>query len=63
MVLLREIEVENIIRKFLQENGFTVTPRPRPRPKPTGVDIIARKNNVQYYIEVKETKDLMEKLL
>lgn len=48
MVLLREIEVENIVRGNLAKNGFDVFPRP----KPHGVDIIAQKNNVLFYIEV-----------
>jgi Holliday junction resolvase len=52
MVLLREIEVENILRESLKKDGFTVVPRVREQ----GVDIIARKNNVSYYIEVEGNK-------
>ncbi len=52
MVLLREIEVENIVRKILSKDGFVVDPRV----KAQGVDIIAQKNNVQYYIEVEGNK-------
>jgi len=52
MVLLREIEVENIVRKILSKDGFVVVPRVRAQ----GVDIIAQKNDVQYYIEVEGNK-------
>jgi len=52
MALLREIEVENIVREFLKKDGFAVAPRVRAQ----GVDIVARKNNVSYYIEVEGNK-------
>ena len=52
MVLLREIEVENIIREFLKKDDFSVVPRVRAQ----GVDIVARKNNIQYYVEVEGNK-------
>lgn len=52
MVLLREIEVENLVRKFLQNDGFSVIPRVREQ----GIDIIARKDGEQYYIEVEGNK-------
>ncbi len=52
MVLLREIEVENIVRNFLSNDGFSVVPRVREQ----GIDIVARKNEVQYYIEVEGNK-------
>jgi hypothetical protein len=52
MALLREIEVENIVRKILSNDGFSVVPRVREQ----GVDIVARKNEVQYYIEVEGNK-------
>jgi len=51
-VLLREIEVENIVRETLRKDGFSVFPRIRAQ----GVDIEARKNNVFYYIEVEGNK-------
>lgn len=52
MVLLREIEVENLVREFLKKNGFTVVPRVIAQ----GVDIVASKNNIQYYVEVEGNK-------
>ena len=51
-VFLREIDVENIVRKNLQKNGFSVIPRI----KPQGIDVVARKNGVPYYIEVEGNK-------
>jgi len=51
-VLLREIEVENIVREILRKDGFSVDQRIGPR----GVDIVARKNDVPYYIEVEGNK-------
>ena len=52
MVLLREIEVENIVRQTLVNDGFSVVPRVREQ----GVDIIARKNGKDMYIEVEGNK-------
>ncbi len=52
MVLLREIEVENIVRKILADDGFLVTTRVRKQ----GVDIIAKKDDTSYYIEVEGNK-------
>jgi len=50
--LLREIEVENIVRETLLKDGFSVFPRKGIH----GVDIEARKNDVSYYIEVEGNK-------
>jgi len=52
MVLLREIEVENIVRQTLRKDGFSVVPRVGKH----GVDIIARKNGKEMYIEVEGNK-------
>ncbi len=52
MILLREIEVENIVRETLRKDGFSVVPRIRAQ----GVDIVARKNDTEYYIEVEGNK-------
>lgn len=48
MTLLREIEVENLVRKYLIEHKFTVVPKQGIH----GVNITADKNNVSHYIEV-----------
>lgn len=52
MVLLREIEVECIVRDILKKEGFSVVPRVREQ----RVDITARKDDIQYYIEVEGNK-------
>ena len=51
-ILLREIEVENIVRQTLANDGFSVVPRVQKQ----GVDIIARKNGKEMYIEVEGNK-------
>ena len=48
LVLLREIKVEEAIRRYLEEDGFDVAPRI----SNTGVDISARKAGRTWYVEV-----------
>lgn len=59
MVLLREIEVECIVRDILKKEGFSVVPRVREQ----RVDITARKDDIQYYIEVEGNKKPNERPL
>ncbi|GAI41423.1 unnamed protein product, partial [marine sediment metagenome] len=47
-MLLREIEVENKIREYLQQNGFSVEPRTRRQ----GPDILAKKDGKYCCVEV-----------
>ena len=62
MVLLREIEVENIVRKILSNDGFSVIPRVREQEVDiqATIDKLKKLDKDREELELKVKQDLKE---